>query len=86
MESATIGKCVSQSITVTIAIVLLDNLRRFKMNQRQYGTLIGNGVGFWQAKAIAKRSSDTNVKTDKPLIRWENEMELDEEPKIKTVD
>ena len=56
------------------------------MNQRQYGTLIGNGVGFWQAKAIAKRSSDTNVKTDKPLIRWENEMELDEEPKIKTVD
>jgi hypothetical protein len=52
------------------------------MNRGQYGTLIGNGVGFWQAKAIAERTSDS--KTDKPLIRMENELELNEEPKIET--
>jgi len=54
------------------------------MNQRQYGTLIGNGVGFWQAKAIAERTSDTETKTEKPSIRMENELELNKEPKIKT--
>jgi hypothetical protein len=54
------------------------------MNHGQYGTLIGKGVGFWQAKSIAERTSDTENKTDKPLIRMENELELNEEPKIIT--